>query len=84
MAIHPLGLVDVAEGPSARCTVEASLRDLDRLGTDAWCGYSFACWPARPHVPGRVKAERALEIFSTAFTFAKQFSLQWRPVRQGY
>ncbi|MCC7499455.1 MAG: glycoside hydrolase N-terminal domain-containing protein, partial [Bryobacterales bacterium] len=33
MAIHPLGLIDVKQSAGARRTVNASLADLDRLGT---------------------------------------------------
>jgi alpha-L-fucosidase 2 len=74
MALHPLGLIDVADGPEARRIVDASLRDLDRHGTDWWCGYSYA-WlgnlAARTY--DGPKAERALEIFSTAFTLRNSF-----------
>ncbi len=74
MAIHPLGLVDIADGPSARLAVAASLRDLDKLGTDAWCGYSFA-WLASlaARAGDGAKAEQALEVFSTAFTLRNSF-----------
>ena len=85
MAIHPLGLVNVADGSGARRTVEASLRDLDRLGSDAWCGYSFA-WlaslAARAH--DGAKAERALEVFSTAFTLRNSFHCNGDQSGKGY
>ncbi len=74
MAIHPLGLLDPSDGPEAKRTIEASLRDLDQLGTDQWCGYSFS-WLASlaARAGDGAKAERALEIFSTAFTLRNSF-----------
>lgn len=85
MAIHPLGLLDVADSPEARRTVEESLRDLDRLGSQAWCGYSFA-WLANLAARARdgAKAERALEIFSTAFTLRNSFHCNGDQSDKGY
>ena len=85
MAIHPLGLIDVSDGSTASQTVESSLRELDRLGSGAWCGYSFA-WlanlAARAHDGAR--AERALEIFSTAFTLRNSFHCNGDQSGRGY
>lgn len=85
MAIHPLGLVDVADSLDARRTVEASLRDLDRLGSDQWCGYSFA-WLASLAARARdgAKAELALEVFSTAFTLRNSFHCNGDQSGKGY
>ena len=85
MALHPLGLIDIADGSAARRTVEASLRDLDRLGTSAWCGYSFS-WLA--NIASRAydgaKAEEALEIFATAFTLPNSFHCNGDQSGKGY
>jgi alpha-L-fucosidase 2 len=85
MALHPLGLIDVANGPESQRIVEASLRDLDRHGTDGWCGYSFA-WlgnlAARAYDGPR--AERALEIFSSAFTLRNSFHCNGDQSGQGH
>jgi len=74
MALHPLGLIDWQQGPDAQQTIQASLADLDRLGTDWWCGYSFA-WlgnlAARAYDGS--KAARALETFASAFTLRNSF-----------
>lgn len=74
MAIHPLGLIDPAAGPGEAEIVAASLKDLDRLGTNEWVGYSFA-WLANLRARARdgEKAEQALEIFATAFTLRNSF-----------
>jgi alpha-L-fucosidase 2 len=74
MAIHPLGLIDSGAGPREAEIVAASLKDLDRLGTNAWVGYSFA-WLASfaARAGDGWRAERALGIFSTAFTLRNSF-----------
>ncbi len=79
MAIHPLGLTE------ERRVVEASLRDLDRLGSDWWCGYSFS-WLASLAARARdgARAERALEIFSTAFTLRNSFHCNGDQSGKGY
>ncbi len=85
MAIHPLGLIDSADGPAARRTISASLADLDRLGTQEWCGYSFA-WLASlaARAGDGQKAEKALEIFSTAFTLRNSFHCNGDQSGKGY
>ncbi len=85
MAIHPLGLIDVTDGPAAERTIAASLSDLDRLGTDRWTGYSFA-WLANLAARARDggKAETALEIFSTAFTLRNSFHCNGDQSGKGY
>lgn len=44
MAIHPLRLLSY-EDPGDREIIQASIADLERLGTGAWVGYSFG-WAA--------------------------------------
>ncbi len=74
MAIHPLGLIDVRDGPSEARTVGEALDELDRLGPSQWCGYSYA-WLGNLAARARegTRAERALEIFATAFTLRNSF-----------
>ena len=85
MAIHPLGLIDWSGGPEARKTIQASLAHLDELGPAAWCGYSYA-WlgnlEARAH--NGEKAERALEIFASAFTLRSSFHANGDQSGKGY
>ncbi len=85
MAIHPLGLIDGAGSPTARRTVDASLAELERLGSDQWCGYSFA-WLASlaARAGDGAKAERALEVFSTAFTLRNSFHCNGDQSGQGH
>lgn len=85
MAIHPLGLVDVNDGPEARRIVEASLADMDRLGTKQWTGYSFSWLGNMASRAGNgEKAERALEIFATAFTLRNSFHCNGDQSDKGY
>lgn len=74
MAIHPLGLLDWNKGESDRRVISASLADLERLGTDWWCGYSYAwlgnLW-ARAH--NGEKASEALYTFATCSCLPNSF-----------
>ncbi len=74
MAIHPLGLVDWAKGDEDRRTIAASLADLDRLGTDWWCGYSFSWLGSLAARAGDgEKAARALRLFAKCFCLPNSF-----------
>jgi alpha-L-fucosidase 2 len=85
MAIHPLGMIDWADGEPARSTIRASLADLDRIGTSLWCGYSFA-WLGNLASRARdgERAEKALEIFATAFTLKNSFHCNGDQSGKGY
>lgn len=82
MPVHPLGLIDI---DTDRRTVEASLADLERKGTLRWTGYSFS-WLGSLAARARdgAKAERALEIFSTAFTLRNSFHVNGDQSGKGY
>jgi alpha-L-fucosidase 2 len=59
MAIHPLGLMTV-EGPDEDlAAVTNTLNQIEKMGTGAWCGYSFSWFSAMAARAGQ--AERALE-----------------------
>lgn len=85
MAIHPLGLIDESDGEAAQRTIRASLHELERLGTDQWCGFSFA-WLSSLAARARdgKKAENALEIFATAFTLRNSFHCNGDQSGRGY
>ncbi len=85
MAIHPLGLIDWDDGQAARRTIRASLAELDRLGPDWWCGYSYA-WLASLAARARdgARAEKALEIFASAFTLRNSFHCNGDQSGKGY
>jgi hypothetical protein len=85
MAIHPLGLIDVSQGDDAQRTIAACLEELDRLGTDYWCGYSFA-WLANLAARGHdgAKAAHALDIFAKAFVLRNSFHCNGDQSGEGY
>jgi alpha-L-fucosidase 2 len=85
MAVHPLGLIHWDQGDAARKTITASLDELDRKGPDLWCGYSYS-WLANLRARARdgAGAEKALEIFSTAFCLRNSFHANGDQSGKGY
>jgi alpha-L-fucosidase 2 len=85
LALHPLGLLDPASDHRARRIANASLAEIERLGTSAWTGYSFAwivsLWARNGD--GR-RAERALEIFDRAFVSRSGLHVNGDYQRLGY
>jgi alpha-L-fucosidase 2 len=74
MAIHPLGLIDGANGAEDERIIRASFAELEKLGTAWWTGYSFswlANMAAREH--DGEKAAKALETFATRFVLRNSF-----------
>lgn len=74
MAIHPLGLIDRANGEADARIIEASLADLEAHGTKKWTGYSFS-WLASMYARAGdgAKAAEALRTFATAFVLRNSF-----------
>ena len=85
MAIHPLGLIRWENGSADQKIIQASLAELDEKGTDWWTGYSFS-WLANLAARARdgEKAERALEIFSSAFCLRNSFHCNGDQTDKGY
>lgn len=42
MSIHPLGLIDWSQGEKSRQIIKATLKKLQDIGPDYWCGYSYS------------------------------------------
>jgi len=85
MAIHPLGLIRWENGAKDEAVITAALAELDRLGSSLWTGYSFA-WLANMAARARngALAEKALEIFSTAFCLRSSFHCNGDQSGKGY
>ena len=85
LAIHPLGLLSLDGGEVDRRTIRASLAELDRLGPDWWCGYSYswlgnmAAWAGDGE-----KAARALQIFASCFCLPNSFHVNGDQCRAGH
>jgi alpha-L-fucosidase 2 len=85
MAIHPLGLICWENGAADQRIIKASLVELQEKGTDWWTGYSFS-WLANLAARARdgEAAERALELFSTAFCLRNSFHCNGDQSDKGY
>jgi alpha-L-fucosidase 2 len=84
MAIHPLGLVDWSGSEADRRTIRSSLAELDRLGPDAWCGYSYS-WLG--NLAARAmdgdKAAAALRTFAQCFCLPNSFHANGDQTKSG-
>lgn len=84
MAIHPLGLVNVESGERDRRIIEASFRELDRLGTSQWTGYSFSWMAAMKARTGRGNESlRFLSDYVNSFTVRNGFHVNGEQTRKG-
>ncbi len=74
MAYHPLGLIDMSRGETDRKIIHDTLANLDRRGTDWWCGYSFA-WLAglKARAFDGKGAAAALRTFADCFCLPNSF-----------
>lgn len=75
MAIYPLGNLDVDKAKDKEI-INQSLRQLEKIGTRNWCGYSFtwaACIYAR--AKDASMAVKNLQIFATNFCAYNSFHL---------
>ncbi len=84
MAIHPLGLVDPSRGEADRRTIRGALAELDRLGPDWWCGYSYS-WLG--NLAARAgdgdKAAAALRTFAECFCLPNSFHANGDQTKSG-
>ncbi len=85
MAIVPLGLIKWEDGMASQRIIKNSIRLLDSMGPDNWCGYSYA-WLAS--LKARAKdgegAAAALRIFAKAFCSVNSFHLNGDQTKSGY
>ena len=74
MAFHPLGLIDMSNGERDRRLIRSTLATLDKVGPDAWCGYSYA-WLGnlKARAYDGEGAAAALRTFATCFCLPNSF-----------
>lgn len=84
MAIYPLGLLD-PEKESDLQTMQNSMRNLEKQGSDWWCGYSFS-WQANLYAKMKEgeNAARALSTFSSCFCSPNSFHLNGDQCKAGH
>jgi alpha-L-fucosidase 2 len=85
MGLYPFNLTTI-DGPSHdRAIIRASLDEWEKLGTSAWCGYSFS-WMAtmRARVGEPEAALRNLEIFVKAFILRNGFHANGDQTKSGF
>jgi alpha-L-fucosidase 2 len=85
IGIYPFNLLTPDGSSRERQMIDASLAQWDRLGTQAWCGYSFS-WMSclRARVGDAESARRQLEIFVRAFVLRNGFHANGDQTRSGY
>jgi alpha-L-fucosidase 2 len=84
LAIHPLGLIDGRDAGAGERTVRASLAELDRLGPDGWCGYSYSWLGNLAARAGEgEKASRALRTFADCFCLPNSFHANGDQTKSG-
>lgn len=84
LAIHPLGLIQWEDGEEAQSIIKNTIRQLDAVGPDWWCGYSYA-WMGS--VKARAKdgagAAEALSTFARAFCLPNSFHVNGDQTKSG-
>lgn len=83
MAVFPLGTLNTEQGAAEHATIDATIAQLDKLGTKAWCGYSFAWMSAMCARAG--KPDLALRYLTDylAFTGPNGFHLNGDQTKSG-
>ena len=74
MAFHPLGLVDYSNGEADKKNIQNTLRNLEKVGPDYWCGYSYS-WEGNLYARAfeGEKAAEALRTFANCFCLKNSF-----------
>ncbi|HUX96193.1 MAG TPA: glycoside hydrolase N-terminal domain-containing protein [Bacteroidales bacterium] len=84
IAFHPLGNVDWSKGEEDRKIIKSTIDNLDRIGPDWWCGYSYS-WL------GNIKARafdgsgaaEALRTFAQCFCLKNSFHANGDQTKSG-
>ena len=82
---HPLGLIDWSNGEEERNVIEATLKDLEKFGTDYWVGYSFS-WLGNLYARAFMgdKAAEILRVFAENFCLPNSFHVNGEQHNRGY
>lgn len=82
---HPLGVIDWSNGEKERNIIRETLQTLEKIGPDAWCGYSYS-WEANLYARAFMgdKAAQALKIFAENFCLPNSFHVNGEQYNKGY
>lgn len=82
---HPLGVIDWSKGESDQEIIRATLKNLEKRGSDWWCGYSFS-WLGNLYARAFMgeKAAENLRIFSQNFCLPNSFHANGDQSGKGY
>jgi alpha-L-fucosidase 2 len=85
MAFHPLGLIDVSMGEADKQIIQNTLKNLEKIGPDYWCGYSYS-WEGNLYARAfeGEKAAEALRIFAECFCLKNSFHVNGDQCRAGH
>jgi len=74
MAFHPLGMIDISQGPAQAEIIYNTLRNMEEQRPDYWTGYSYS-WMGNLYARAFEgdKAAQALNDFATCFTLPSSF-----------
>lgn len=85
MSLYPFNLITADGGAGDARMIQASLDQWDKLGTGAWCGYSFSWMAAlRARVGDGEAARRFLDTYVHAFTLRNGFHCNGDQSGKGY
>lgn len=84
MPIHPLGLITIEGTDRDRKIINASMAQIDKLGTSQWCGYSFS-WMActRARIGQGDRALVYLSDYVNSFVLRNGFHCNGEQTRKG-
>jgi alpha-L-fucosidase 2 len=84
MAIHPLGLIDYSQDDSARKVIDSTISNLEAVGPDWWCGYSYS-WLGNLYARSfrGDKAAETLRIFAECFCLPNSFHVNGDQTKSG-
>jgi alpha-L-fucosidase 2 len=85
MAFHPLGLIDVSNSEAHKQIIENTLQNLEKIGPDYWCGYSYS-WDGNLYARAfdGEKAAEKLRIFADCFCLKNSFHVNGDQCKAGH
>lgn len=85
MAFHPLGLIDISKGEADKQIIQNTLRNLEKIGPDYWCGYSYS-WEGNLFARAfeGEKAAEALRVFAECFCLKNSFHANGDQCKAGH